>query len=283
MNDLSHWLHKLFIPHSSNEEKPHVLRDASVQLFLFVTILCFTLSVAHQAIVRNTNFLAAVYSSALIDMANADRRAVSLSELRVSPLLQAAAELKAEDMAAKGYFAHYSPEGVSPWYWMRQAGYSYIYAGENLAIDFSDSAPVESAWMNSPTHRANLLNGKYTEIGIATREGVYQGRQTTFVVEMFGRPKVATQTLVRKGSPLAASVGPVFDLLVSNPHYLMEGVYALLATILIFGLIGFASVEWKKHHFKHILYGFLLLFIISIFSFIYFSFVYSPVVIRGLA
>jgi hypothetical protein len=91
-------------------------------------------------------------------------------------------------MAQNGYFAHTSPEGKSPWYWFKQGGYVFNYAGENLAVDFSDSADVERAWMNSPTHRSNILNNKFTEIGVATAVGTLNGRQTTFVVQEFGTP-----------------------------------------------------------------------------------------------
>jgi hypothetical protein len=101
--------------------------------------------------------------------------------------------MKADDMAAKSYFAHTSPEGIDPWYWFNQAGYKFTYAGENLAVDFSDSSAVNTAWMNSPTHRANLLDQHYTEIGIATADGMYQGHMTTFVVEEFGTPLPAKE------------------------------------------------------------------------------------------
>lgn len=129
---------------------------------------------------------AAVITSVLADLANTDRGLNHVGSLAVSPALSAIAEAKANDMAAGGYFAHTSPGGKTPWYWFQQAGYAFSYAGENLAIDFSDSADVEQAWMNSPTHRANLLNGNFTEIGIATAVGTYEGHTTTFVVEEFG-------------------------------------------------------------------------------------------------
>lgn len=131
---------------------------------------------------------AAVITSAIFDLTNTDRRINSIGELTLSPALSAVAQAKADDMAQKGYFAHVSPEGVSPWYWYKQEGYAFTYAGENLAIDFSDSADVERAWMNSPTHRANILNGKFTEIGVAVAHGTYQGHDTTFVVQEFGTP-----------------------------------------------------------------------------------------------
>jgi hypothetical protein len=132
--------------------------------------------------------MAAVIASVLVDLTNDDRQDEGLGTLTVNPVLVAAAQAKANDMAEKGYFAHNSPDGTTPWYWFKNAGYAYAYAGENLAVDFSDSKDVARAWMNSPTHRANVLGQNFTEIGIATAVGTYKGHTATFVVQMFGRP-----------------------------------------------------------------------------------------------
>lgn len=131
---------------------------------------------------------AAVITAILVDLANGDRAANSLGRLAVNPKLVAAAQAKANDMARGGYFAHVSPEGKDPWYWFKEAGYSFTHAGENLAVDFSDSVDVEKAWMNSPAHRENILDARYTQIGIATAVGTYQGHETIFVVQEFGTP-----------------------------------------------------------------------------------------------
>jgi hypothetical protein len=111
-----------------------------------------------------------------------------LLSLKVNPVLERAAQLKADDMAAKGYFAHNSPEGLTPWHWFKAAGYNFVYAGENLAVRFYDSVDVVRAWMDSPGHRANILNSHFTEIGIGIAEGTFEGRPTVFVVQMFGSP-----------------------------------------------------------------------------------------------
>lgn len=147
----------------------------------------FGLSVFDSYLLRSPS-LAAVVSAALVDLTNGDRGANNLGRLAISSTLTAAAQAKAADMAANGYFAHTSPDGKNSWHWFKQAGYTFLYAGENLAVDFSDSANVEQAWMDSPTHRANILDGHFTEVGIATARGAYEGRPTTFVVQMFGTP-----------------------------------------------------------------------------------------------
>ncbi len=73
------------------------------------------------------------------------KRGVTYGEalLAVNPVLERAAQAKADDMAAKSYFSHNSPDGVTPWFWLNQAGYVFTYAGENLAANFSDSIDVE--------------------------------------------------------------------------------------------------------------------------------------------
>jgi uncharacterized protein YkwD len=136
-------------------------------------------------------YIAAVISAVLVELANDDRSAQALGELQVNPKLVAAAQAKVNDMAEKGYFAHETPEGYDSWHWFGLVNYEYSYAGENLAVDFTESADVEKAWMASPTHRANILNDRYTEIGIATAKGMYKGREAIFAVQMFGRPSAA--------------------------------------------------------------------------------------------
>lgn len=182
-------LKKYFVPHPENDHKPHILRERAVFGLAGIAIVLFLASVAGNYAVKKIPSLAAIQAAFLVDLANEDRAELGLKQLAINDKLVTAAGLKASDMASKSYFAHVSPEGRTPWYWIQQAGYSYIYAGENLAVNFDDSEDVERAWMNSPTHKANIINTKYTEIGIATAEGIYKGKKTTFVVQMFGSPK----------------------------------------------------------------------------------------------
>lgn len=150
---------------------------------------------------QSSTQVASVLPAVLVNLTNGDRAADKLNSLSTNAQLTAAAQAKANDMAAKGYFAHNSPGGQTPWTWMSNAGYSFVDAGENLAVDFTDSTDVEHAWMNSPEHRANILNSNFTEVGIATAQGMYQGHMVTFVVQMFGRPAsktAAAQPIVSK-------------------------------------------------------------------------------------
>lgn len=182
-------LKKYFVPHPENDHKPHILREKAVFVMAIITIVLFFASFLGNRAVKNIKSLATIQSAFLVDLANEDRADLGLSQLAINDKLVNAATLKASDMAEKSYFAHISPEGKTPWYWIQKAGYSYVHAGENLAVNFEDSEDVERAWMNSPTHKANILSNKYTEIGISTAVGTYKGERTTFVVQMFGSPK----------------------------------------------------------------------------------------------
>jgi hypothetical protein len=171
-------------------------------VFSLLIVCIFILSSVERFFLASPQ-AAAVVSAILVDLANGDRASNDRAILKMNPVLVTVAQAKANDMAAKGYFAHTSPEGVDPWHWFKEAGYSFTYAGENLAIDFVDSADVERAWMDSPTHRENILNSHYTEIGIATAEGVYEGHPTVFVVQEFGAPSTSErqQPVREKTSP----------------------------------------------------------------------------------
>jgi uncharacterized protein YkwD len=178
---------KYIIPHQGNNHTPHLLREAGVIGMLALIMGLFVIALGQTVLLQNTN-LAAVLTPVLVDLTNADRQTRNISPLTLNPVLVHAAQMKANDMAAKGYFAHNSPDGLSPWHWFEQVGYKFMYAGENLAVNFTESTDVERAWMDSPGHRANILNEKFTEIGIATQQGMYQGQNAIFVAQMFGRP-----------------------------------------------------------------------------------------------
>jgi len=139
-------------------------------------------------VVSGRSLLSAIMPEVVVNLVNSNRAAKGVKGVINSPLLDQAATLKAKDMADKGYFSHAGPDGKLPWYWLDAAGYAYSYAGENLAINYVESADVVLAWMNSPGHRENILNDKYTEIGIGVAEGFFEGQKATFVVQFFGSP-----------------------------------------------------------------------------------------------
>lgn len=198
MKKVAKFLKHLFIPHEHNDYKPHFFRETSVLAIFLLTVLLFSLSWGTNIYIKKNDMTAAVLPAVLVDLTNNSRTANNELALLRNPVLDKAAELKAKDMALNGYFAHTSPSGITPWHWFSEVGYSFVYAGENLAIDFTESVDVENAWMNSPTHRKNILNENFTEIGIATTDGFFEGKPTTFVVQMFGKPAFSSVSKIEE-------------------------------------------------------------------------------------
>lgn len=122
----------------------------------------------------------------ILDLLNADRARYGLPSLTLNPVLNLAALAKAEDMLANNYFAHTSPEGATPWQWMKAVGYNYSYAGENLAEGYDQAEEMQQSWMASETHRANILSPYYSDVGLA----VVSYNNTNLVVQMFGSTNV---------------------------------------------------------------------------------------------
>ena len=115
-------------------------------------------------------------SQNLLEDTNNQRAIDAETPLSIDPQLQAAAQAKAEDMVAKNYWSHNTPDGKTPWTFIAAAGYSYDEAGENLAYGFSSADSTVTGWMNSPTHRANILNKDYTQVGFGVVSSQdYQG------------------------------------------------------------------------------------------------------------
>ena len=189
----------MFVPHEGNNHHPHFWRRNSavvvLALVLVVEMAVFTQSFL---VFNKKTYLASVLPSGLETLTNNQRVSNNAAPLTENRLLVAAAGLKASDMAQRGYFAHNTPEGYLPWYWLEMVGYKYSHAGENLAVNYSDSIDVVNAWMNSPNHRANIVKQLYTETGIGLAQGIYEGRPTIFVTQFFGTPVAAATEEVKK-------------------------------------------------------------------------------------
>lgn len=304
-----HQLLKHFLlPHAGNEYTPHILRKISVLAITGIGGFLFLLSASNTYVLHKTDQGALVVASVLVDLTNKDRETNNELALVRNKTLDQAAYLKAQDMVKEGYFAHNSPKGLTPWYWFDKAGYTFVYAGENLAINFSESDAVETAWLNSPLHRANILNGRFTEIGLATIDGEYNGKQTTFVVQMFGTPAFASvDTNIEKTAPkpvVKNSTGPSvegesienkktlvaventpdfvavqntqfdttknapkssavaipqystwYERFMFNESHYISILYKILITIVALSLLLMFTIEIKRHHIKHIVYG----------------------------
>lgn len=179
--------------HLGKPRRPYVAALAATLLFAGVIAL------EHNGFVTlpqpSDEMIASVLPGAVVALSNNERAERGLGNVRANALLTRAAQMKADDMASKSYYAHISPDGTHPPFWLNKVGYKYQIMGENLVIDRDNSDQVVSAWMGSPTHRDNLLNPSYTEIGIGVAHGTYKGRDTIYVVQMLARPLGgATQT-----------------------------------------------------------------------------------------
>jgi len=183
-------LRHLFHPRRSNNHRPRLLHpEAYLSLALLI--------VAFSAVLRLLTTLNPEYSQILgfasditaeevVALTNQQRLRSGAGAVQANPQLTAAATAKARDMFEDQYWAHVAPDGTEPWTFIQQSGYSYRFAGENLARDFDHTPAMIAAWIASPSHRQNLLNSRYTDIGVAVVDGVLNGTETTLVVQMFG-------------------------------------------------------------------------------------------------
>jgi len=194
MARLRHHLKNAFIPHHGNDYRPHAWRQPWIHIYAGVIIGVKIVTVVAIALYADAGRVSDVTPTSVISLTNKSRQERKLAVLKTNPLLTKAAESKANDMIRQQYFAHISPKGVTPWSWFKQAGYSYAYAGENLALDFVSSEDVINAWLKSPSHRSNLLGAKYKDIGVAVASGKINGATSLIVVQMFGAPVPAPAT-----------------------------------------------------------------------------------------
>ena len=220
---------------------PKILENKNL-FFFFLFLLVVELSVLALPFLPSTTlpkaYTASVLPAVLDNLTNNNRQSEHLAALTDNPLLDKAAELKARDMAEKGYFSHVSPDGKTPWYWFDLVGYNYKTAGENLAVDFNESQDVVVAWMNSPSHRANIVGSTYTEIGTGVATGTYEGSPAIFVAQVYGRQD-NSQTSAKLSSVnknFVASVGELTGLdwlLSQNKLWLILGLLVLLMVLYI--------------------------------------------------
>lgn len=213
---------KWFIPHPENDHKPHILRPRIIAVVCALAIAAeFLFFSSFSMPAFRSPLLGDIMVSVLADGTNSARVTNGLPSLQVNLLLTAAAQQKVNDMVANHYFDHTSPEGITPWYWFGNVGYDFTYAGENLAVNFSDSQDVTNAWLNSPEHRANIMNANFTQFGIAIATGTFEGQPAVYVAEEFGAPspfmaagsgatpKLVLATNPAAGKSAAAGVAPI--------------------------------------------------------------------------
>lgn len=186
-----------FLPHPHTHQKAKLLHWHFILIYLLIFMLVKVgLDLVALASPGVLGINSDITVSQVIELTNSERQKIGLQSLKEDQALDQAAYEKAKNMFAENYWAHFSPSGKDPWGFISGSGYKFAYAGENLARNFYDSKEVIAAWMNSPTHKDNIINGHYQDIGIAVVDGVLQGQKTTLVVQMFG-----TKTHVLASAP----------------------------------------------------------------------------------
>lgn len=161
-------------------------------IMVFATTLTISRAEASNVVISYDQEIRSheINTADLIALTNYERVINKLSPLSTNNQLTKAAEAKALDLKNKDYFDHFRPgDGKKPWDFIEEAGYQWRVAGENLARGYQTSGQVVAAWMASDTHRKNILNYRYEEVGIATIEGTKDGLPVTITVQMFGTPR----------------------------------------------------------------------------------------------
>ncbi len=182
-----HKIAHLIIPRESNNQKAKLLHNSSLTVITFVFILYqLIISFVPRFAPKILGFAANISPDEVVRLTNEKRTQAGLLPLSLNSTLSQAAQAKGADMLNKAYWAHVAPDGTQPWVFFTDFGYKYKYAGENLARDFSSASSAIEAWMDSASHRENLLSSKYKEIGIGVVEGNLAGVDTTVIVQFFG-------------------------------------------------------------------------------------------------
>lgn len=244
---------QLFIPQERNNFRARLLHPSFLALLVGIFLLNqITLSFIALAKPGVLGYTSDITPEAIINLTNKEREKRGLPLLEENQLLNEAARRKAADMFAFDYWAHTSPSGRTPWSFFHEVGYNYVVAGENLAKDFSNPEAVVAAWMKSETHRANIVDPRFKEIGVAVVEGVLGGLRTTLVVQFFGSPSLAMKQQEEKRglkkevglatpsaetSNLPGKEEPYFPEKTINPLAITKGISGFL-----FGLITGAIV-----------------------------------------
>jgi len=180
---------QLFAPNGSHT--PNFVQRFSMAMMSLLVLLTFVATNMQALLWQSSDWLVStVLPAVVIDLTNDEREDNSAVELVRNSTLDKAAAAKAQHMADNEYFAHFAPDGTTPWEFFSDEGYVYAHAGENLAIHFTDSSEVVEAWMQSPAHRKNIVDPKFREIGVGTARGTFEGYDTVYVVQLFGTPAV---------------------------------------------------------------------------------------------
>ncbi len=263
-----HHIKMAVVPHRKNNYRPHLIRGYGLVALVFAVIgiqLGYNVATTGQVLGIQSD----ITINALFDQTNQARVTAGVSPLKLNAQLNQAAYLKAQDMFAKQYWDHVSPDGTQPWKWFGDVKYSYDEAGENLAKGFTSTEAMVTAWLNSPEHRDNLLRDSYQDVGFAAVSGDLNGESTLLVVALYGKPAavaaVAATKQTASTNTQVASAGKI-NLLTKITVAIQSvtpAAIAGLALILIAMIVAFyafiyrrkspeaSRTAWYQHHGLH--------------------------------
>lgn len=183
-------IHQHFLPCKVTKKRATLLHHKLFYFYASIFVFFLILVNASKTIAPGVlGYASDIKVSELLKKTNEYRVKNGKKELVLNEKLSLAAIEKAKFMFQKNFWAHTSPDGTEPWFFVLNQGYDYAYAGENLARNFNNSEEVVKAWINSPTHRDNLLSSNYDEVGFGVYNGILDGYETTLVVQFFGKPR----------------------------------------------------------------------------------------------
>lgn len=206
-----------FIPHHGNGFLPHSLHPRRLMFYtvaaIAVKMILFILIFTYPIEVWLSPDIAQEQSKQIIKLTNEFRATKNIFPLKENSLLDQAAYAKVQDMLVNQYFDHISvtKKGLSDW--LKISGYKYSVGGENLAMGFLSADDVMQSWLASPSHRANLADPEFKEIGTNVVAGAFMGADTTLAAQIFAAPEenieINNSVFVNKGKQLAKTKKPI--------------------------------------------------------------------------
>lgn len=237
---------QLFLPHKTNAFRPHAFRHKALSFYCIVFILSqLLLGVTFYAGPVQAESNTKSMTQNIFILSNQQRYQVGLHGLYENKLLSLAAQDKLTDMFSENYWDHKSPDGKTAWDFIERSGYKYSLAGENLGRGFRDSKSLVDAWMASPTHKANILNPRFREIGLAVGTGKINNITTTIIVQLFGEPKTIFANQSQDNQSILGEKKIILNMSLANASVPSKAPY-FAAWLLIFGLIILDGVMIRR-------------------------------------
>jgi len=245
-------LKDIFFPHEKNFFRPHAFRHKCLSFYTLGLIITHYLSFGFAltgAFINNPN----IFTKDIVSYTNEERKKAGLNELSTNSTLSKAAEEKLDHMLKNNYWDHKAPDGTEAWYFIAKEGYPYTFAGENLARGFVSAENTVYAWLNSSSHRENLLNNNYKDIGVAAANGKIDGKETTVIVQLFGADQPvgenSSEKVLTLGEQVARpTISPKNAFSPSNLPYLMLWLMIFIFMILDARVLKKLGVHKHKYH-----------------------------------